>query len=152
MREFVFGIYRLLVDVERTQAFYAEHPLPWIIGDCAGCRTFAQAIREIPAPVRDFFEALGLDPEKPAETCYYQGTETTLSGGGWYHICGEIAEGALPEDSPQIFSQWLELTEDFSVAFKTQCDLLPENFPRPAFQMELNHLLPWLLEEKNPYL
>ena len=42
-------------------------------------------------------------------------------------------------------------TEGFSVAFKPDCDLLPEDFPRPCFQMEFNHLLPWVLEEPNSY-
>ena len=152
MAEFVFGTYRLLVDVEKTRAYYAAHPLPWIGCDCAGCRNFKQAVRYVPEAAREFLSALGLEPEKPGEICFYQGTETTLSGGGWYHICGEILEGAMPEDSHQVFGQWLELGEGFSAAFKSKCDLLPEDFPRPAFQMELNHQLPWLLEEANPYL
>ena len=64
MTEFVFGAYRIRVDVEATRAYYAAHPLPWI-------------------------------------TC--------------------------------------------------DCDLLPDDFPRPCFQMETDHRLPWVLHEPNPY-
>ena len=30
MKEFVFGLYRLEVDVEATRAYYEAHPGPWI--------------------------------------------------------------------------------------------------------------------------
>ena len=58
----------------------------------------------------------------------------------------------MPENPAQVFGEWIEPAEGFSAAFKPDCDLLPEDFPRPCFQMEFNHLLPWVLEEKNPYL
>ena len=150
--EIVLGSYRLQVDVKATRAYYAAHPLPWITCDCAGCRNFEKAVKQVPQAVKDFFGRLGLDPEKPGEICCYEGTEETLSGGGWYHICGTILEGAMPEDSGQAFGEWIDLAEGFSAAFKTSCDLLPKDFPQPCFQMELNHRLPWVLEEPNPYI
>lgn len=150
--EIVLGGYRLQVDSEATRAYYESHPLPWITCDCKGCQNFAAAVKQVPQAVKAFFDRLGLDPEKPAETCYYQGTEYILSGGGWYHICGTILERAIPEDPSQVFGEWIEPAEGFTAAFKADCDLLPEDFPRPCFQMEFNHLLPWVLEEKNPYL
>lgn len=152
MTEFVLGPYRLLVDVTATRAYYASHPLPWITCDCAGCRNFSQAVQNLPQAVKDFFDALGLDPEKPRELCYYQGTAETLSGGGWYHLAGTILAGAQPPGAYGAYGEWFDLTGDFSVGFKTACDLLPVDFPQPCFQMEFNHRLPWLLKERNPYL
>ena len=149
--EIVLGSYRLDVDVAATRAYYEAHPLPWITCDCKGCQNFKEAVGKMPQAMKDFFDRLGLDPEKPGETCYYQGTETTLSGGGWYHICGRILEGAMPEGSCQAFGEWIEPAEGFKVGFKSGCDLLPKDFPRPCFQMEFDHLLPWVLEEPNPY-
>jgi hypothetical protein len=58
----------------------------------------------------------------------------------------------MPENPSQVFGEWIEPAEGFSAAFKPDCDLLPEDFPRPCFQMEFNHLLPWVLDEPNPYL
>ena len=150
--EIVLGSYRLDVDVAATRAYYEAHPLPWITCDCLGCRNFQAAIHRIPQEVKALFDRLGLDPEKPAEVCYYQGTEATLSSGGWYHICGTILEQATPEDPSQVFGEWIDPAEGFSAAFKSDCDLLPKDFPHPCFQMEFNHLLPWVLEEPNPYL
>ena len=152
MAEITFGAYRLLVDVETTRAYYDAHPLPWITCDCAGCRNFAQAVKNLSRPVREFFDTLGIDPEKPGELDYYQGTAEMLSGGGWYHLAGTILEGAAGPGEREMFpAGWYEVDESFSVAFRTECFLLPEDFPRPCFQMEINHRLPWLLKEKNPY-
>ena len=82
MAEFVWGGYRLEVDVEATRAYYDSHPGPWITCTCDGCRNFMLAVKMLPQAVRDFFHTLGLDPEKPGELCYYQGTAQRLSGGG----------------------------------------------------------------------
>ena len=49
MTEFVFGPYRLEVDVEATRAYYAAHNEPWVTCTCAGCRNFVRAVKT-PAP------------------------------------------------------------------------------------------------------
>lgn len=150
MTEFVFGSCRLAVDTEANRAWYAAHPLPWVTCDCAGCRNFLLAVKRLPPAVTAFFGALGLDPEKPGEACWYWGTPETVYGGGWYHLAGVVPEG-LPAPG-QRQTAWFPITEGFEAAFKPDCDLLPEDFPRPCFQMELDWALPWLLEEPNPYL
>ena len=48
--------------------------------------------------------------------------------------------------------QLYDLAEGFSVGFKTECDLLPDDFPKPCFQMEFNHVMPWVLNKPNPYI
>ena len=140
MTEFTFGAYRLLVDVEATRAYYAAHNEPWITCDCAGCRNFAQAVKDLPRAIRDFFDTLGLDPEKVQELCYYNGSEQTISG------------SSKPGDYQVFPVGWVDITKAFSVGFKNECELLPEGFPHPCCQMQLNFTLPWGLEEPNPYV
>ncbi len=153
IQEFIFGVYRLEVDVEATRAYYAAHNEPWITCQCDGCRNFVRAVKELPASVRAFFDALGLDPEKVQELCCYTGTKSTITGDCWYHLVGRVLEGSSKPGDYQLFSAgWFDLTEDFSVGFKNDCDLLPEDFPRPCCQMQFNYILPWLLEEPNPYI
>ena len=153
LKEFRLGNYRLAVDIEATRAYYEKNKGPWITCECAGCRNFAQAVKDLPEAVKEFFGTLGLDPEKPGELCYYQGTEHALSGGGWYHLAGTVLEGSSqPGDYAGFPAGWYDLAEGFSVGFKTKCDLLPEDFPRPCFQMEFNHRMPWVLKEPNPYI
>lgn len=50
MREFTFGPYRLMADIEATRAWYEAHPLPRVTCDCAGCRNFVQAVKALPPP------------------------------------------------------------------------------------------------------
>ena len=149
MTEFAFGPCRLSVDVEATRAYYAARPLPWVTCDCAGCRNFVRAVKELPPAAMAFFDALGLDPEKPGETCWYCQVPGGVSGGAFYHLAGVLQEGAPPEGLGQ--PEWIPVAEGFEVAFKPDCDLLPEDFPRPCFQMEWSGVFPWLLDKPNPY-
>lgn len=153
MTKFAFGAYRLAVDAEATRAWYAVHNEPWITCDCAGCRNFTQAVKDLPQAVRDFFDTLGLDSEKVQELCYYNGTEHTITGDCWYHLVGTVLEGSSKPGDYEVFpAGWYELAEGFSVGFKNECELLPDDFPQPCCQMQLNFILPWELGEPNPYL
>lgn len=149
MRDFAFGPYRLMADIEATRAWYEAHPLPWVTCDCAGCRNFVQAVKALPPAVTDFFTALGLDPEKPAEVCVDRGDRESCLYGGWYHLAGELTAGGPPPG--RLCGAWLAPAEGVEIAFGPECHLLPEDFPRPCVQLNLEWRLPWLLEEKNPY-
>ncbi len=151
LQEVIFGGYRLAVDVEKTREYYAAHPLPWVTCTCAGCRNFIRAVKLLPEEVRTFFARLGADPEKPAETGWYPGTRTEANGDAWYHLCGRIVERIEPPEDRR-FGEWLNIAENFRAAFGPECCLLPEDFPRPCFQMDVTFRLPWVLEEENPDL
>lgn len=150
MAELSLGPYRLRVDLEATRAYYAAHPLPWVTCGCAGCRNFVEAVKQLPGAAAELFASLGLDPEKPGETMYFEGTPEAVDGAGWYHLCGTILE-APPVKPGETFGAWLPVAEHWEAAFKEDCDLLPDDFPRPCFQMDLCFRLPWVLEEANPY-
>lgn len=148
-KECIFGGYRLAVDAEKTRAYYAAHPLPWVTCTCGGCRNFTQAVKLLPADVQRFFAQLGIDPEKPAETCWYPGTQTVSNGDAWYHLCGRIVERIEPPEN-HIWGEWLDIAEKFRAAFQPECALVPEDFPQPCFQMDVSFQLPWVLDETNP--
>lgn len=149
MEAFTFGPYGLMVDVAATRAYYGAHPLPWVTCDCAGCRNFARAVRTLPPAVKEFFAALGLDPEKPAEVCVDNADEESCLYGSWYHLIGTVTAGS---PSPgHLSGEWLALAERVEAAFGPECHLLPEDFSRPCLQLNLEWRLPWLLEEENPY-
>lgn len=146
-RETALGGYRLMVDVERTRAYYAAQP-PYDC-PCAGCRNFVRAVKLLPGEVKALFDALGLDPAKPEEVCSYPGTREEAHGGAWYHICGTILEGGTPPEGRR-FSEWVPVAERFEAAFTDDHSLPAEDFPRPVFQMDTDFWLPWVLEEENP--
>ena len=148
MKDFDFGPYRIRTDPARTRAYYDSFPLPWVTCDCAGCRNYLRAAETFPESVADFFRELGLDPRKPAEICTYDGSTDHIFTSAWYHVCGELVSGgAVPGDGPP-----LELADGVSASCDAECDLLPDDFPRPCFQVEFwFDRPPWLLGEPNPY-
>jgi len=149
--EFTLGACRLRVDAAANRAYYRARSLPWATCSCDGCRNFAQAVWDLPQVVTDFFAVLGLDPKKPAEIYAIDQEETPAicPYGGFYHLKGELLAG-LPRPG-QCCGEWQTLAEGFSVAFRSDCHLVPTGFPTPCVQMEIEFRLPWLLPVKNPY-
>lgn len=150
------GPYRIDVDVERTRAFYKD--AAYYDCTCPGCRNFALASKLAPEPVKAFFESFGIDFGKPAEIYASHACDAdTLFYGGFYHICGTILEGRdawiqTGEKSYRLDETYsIDLTEDFSVYFTNDVQLLEEGFPSPVIQLEIFGPLPWVLEEKNEY-
>ena len=91
------GIYQLDIDVEQTAKFYANangSPSPC---GCDNCRNFERAIRLLPDSVKQFLQAMGIDPALPAETfATHAPSKDTVHYGGFYHICGTILKGTDP--------------------------------------------------------
>ncbi len=155
-----FGPFVLDADPGRTRAYYETDP--GIGCECAGCRNYKRAVAELPAAVRDFFSALGIDPAKPAEV-YVNCTnaDRTLWYGGFYHLCGTLIQGqggwhVIASDETGRTSAWdrescWPVDERFHVAFTKDIALLEPGFPQPVLQLEIDASLPWLLEEENNY-
>lgn len=154
---FDIGIYQLDIDAEKTKLFYTN--ADGIGCDCDGCRNYAQAVKSLPSPVLQFFHQFGIDPEKPAEVyANYAPSKDTVHYGGFYHVCGTILAGTEPwvyvdpncyhlDDQYQI-----QLSNDHSVYITQQIHLLENGFPQPVIQIEIVFIMPWVLNEPNPYL
>ena len=153
---FKIGIYELDVDVERTRRFYQEHS--GITCDCAGCRNFTQAVALLPDAVQDFLRQFGIDPAKPAEiSAVYAPSDDSIFYDGFYHISGTILSGTNPwiqiDHKHFALDQQclIKLDDENTVFFTGDVHLLEENFPTPAFQIEIQFTLPWVLPEPNSY-
>ena len=141
MTELICGDCRGQVDAEATRAYYDAHGE--IAGgcDCAHCRNFAVAVETVSPQVREVFDALGLDIRRPCEVMELgPGTGNRRLYEAFYHIAGKLESGPLPR---------MEIGEA-QVRFYEDCDLLPQNFPRPCFQLNMAVELPWLLAEAVP--
>lgn len=153
-----FGQYKIDVDVNRTKQFYETTPLVSEGCSCSGCRNYEKAVRDLPAPVIDFFAGLGVDMRRVCEVyvnCV--NSDGTLFYGGFYHLCGTVLSGesAWVSNSPTS-SHWEEeraflISDGFRVSFQQECDLLEKDFPAPALQLEISASIPWVLPEENTY-
>lgn len=150
------GISQLDIDPERTAAFYAQ--ASGISCGCDGCRNYAKAAENLPAPVQELFQRLGIDPRKPAEVYVnYAPTKDTVFYGGFYHICGTVRKGRSPwikiDDRHSAFDGAcrVHLSEYCSVFINDQIHLLEKGFPTPVLQLEIDFTLPWVLPIPNTY-
>lgn len=138
MREFIFGNYRLEVDVEATRAWYETYGDATGGCGCAYCRNYAAAVGTLPPEVGMFLAPLGLDLKKPGDATEYGPT----AGGRWYmplwHMAGRLLE---------VGEEPLVLAPGVTASFTTDTGPFLKNFPEPFFQCCLSMTLPWVLEE-----
>ncbi len=159
---FRFSDYVLDVDVERTREFYARDDR-WQC-DCQNCRNYDKAILTAPETVLAFLQSLGIDPRKPAEVFNVTGMQEedgTIWYNGWCHVCGTLVE--CPENMTETVSEngSRSLSYRWEFGYRPDPDypfmllpvreitLLPEGFPTPAVELEIDTRLPWVLPE--PY-
>lgn len=150
------GIYQLDIDAERTAAFYSS--ADGIGCDCDGCQNYAQAVSFLPEPVLRFLQQFGIDPAKPAEVyIHYAPSRDTAFYGGFYHVCGRILKGTNPwiQTGKKSFSlderYRVHLSENCSVFITDEIQLLEDGFPAPVVQIEIEFILPWVLQIPNTY-
>lgn len=71
--------------------------------------------------------------------------------GAFFHIVGKIVESTPISNKnnqnsiPFNIETEVILSEKFSVGFSNDCNLVPEEFPEPYFQMNLIAQLPWVM-------
>ncbi len=161
---FTFGNNKLDIDVQKTREYYAQTNYDGEGCTCDGCRNFAKAIEIFPKAVHDFFEELGLDIRKEAEIMVYcsENEGKSLLYGGFYHLCGELLSDNdmwIPLEGNTEISKGYAMNEEdmyviadgYRVGFSKKCALLSKDFPRPVVQMEIEFLVPWVLETENTY-
>ncbi len=158
---FEIGVYRLDVDVERTKAYYAAQG-GGIGCDCAGCRNYEKACRQLSAPIQSFLRQFGIAPEHPIELSALSAGDPPDSASvvydGIFYICGTILAGNSPwiQTGPKSRKldpdYMIDLDPDTSAYFEERPEILDRSFPHPVIQLEIIFTLPWLLEEPNSYL
>lgn len=162
---FTFGKFTINVDIEKNREFYhtAETPTEGCV--CDGCRNFEKAVDSFPKSVKEFFENLGIVPEKPAEV-YVNCSEENgkkLFYGGFYHLCGTVLDGDNAWKTQIIDSTTsishidqdylYEIDAGFYVTFCTGgTTMLEDGFPEPVITMDIEFHIPWVLDTENTYL
>lgn len=155
---FTFGKYTVDIDVEKTREIYRTLPTTGQACGCDGCENFERAVDVLPAEVRSFFEALGVDPKRVTE-CYVncRMADDTLYYGGFCHLCGTLVHGesAFVKDSPTSSyydpDRAYHICKDFCVSFQEECHLLEKVFEAPVLQLDFEAMIPWVLDKENTY-
>ena len=150
---FEFGNFRLDIDVESTKAFYSKHEKT-VIEDCGcvNCRNYYEAISKVSDKVKNFFNSLGIDPQKSPEATWW---DTNEDGVAYYsiifHVVGTIIKSVdiykpIGDSGYQLINEnFYEIDKGFKVGFTTKAVLVEKDFPRPCIQLEIEAYLPWVI-------
>ncbi len=151
-----FGKYKVNAEPEKTREFYKTQELLLDGCDCQGCRNLEKAMADIPRPVKEFFAAFGIDPDKLFE-CF--ATRMNENGLGYMGAC--FAYGTVPEgdrgtdcDSGDEYNGYYPVTEDFQVRFSNSTIKIGDSPAEPAVRIEFSAVIPWVLDEEytGPYV
>ncbi|WP_153731810.1 hypothetical protein [Sporosarcina obsidiansis] len=137
MERLEFGPWTIETDKGRTEEFYAGHHLITQDCSCEDCLHYVQACEQFPAEIRDLFYVLGIDPCKEGEvSAFGRSGDGTHHYVVFYHFAGRLIEG--PEQDETMSSYKLA---GFDISFTEETDLVPERFPSPVVQVELEMYL-----------
>ena len=150
---FEFGNFCIDADVERTRAFY-ETNAKTVIEDCGcvNCRNYYEAISKVSDKVKNFFNSLGIDPQKSPEATWLDTNEDCVAYYSIiFHVVGTIIKSVdiykpVGDSEYQLINEnFYEIDKGFKVGFTTKADLVEKDFPRPCIQLEVMAHLPWLI-------
>lgn len=135
MRLELFG-YLLDIDLTATLRAYSEtftfagYP----DGNSVYCENFRAVYFYLPQAMLDALYQMGADPSMPSEIIeYIENPDGTHYYEAWYHIVGKLIRE--PKSGPA----------DIPLTITNRRDLLPDNFPESAIQIDIFANLPWVL-------
>ena len=130
------------VDVETTRHYNQEE---LEVCGCLHCENFSLMILQKHRELRLALMELGIDAARPNHVSYFLREEDgQYLAIGNYHFCGTLVKGewCTMED-------WNETNtaevDGMQLGLSKEMELLPDNFPAPAVQVNFEIIMPWLL-------
>jgi len=144
------GSWIIEVDTKKTKDFYEQYHLITEGCECNYCANYVLACDQLPEEIKILFNSLGIDPRKEGEVSEYMKNEDgTHLYGVFYHVVGRIIKGPqlwVPNmESSEVFSPNFEKYFDVEIGFSDEISLVPEGFPTPIIQFEVQMNVPWVL-------
>ncbi|WJY27537.1 MULTISPECIES: hypothetical protein [Sporosarcina] len=142
------GRYVVTIDRTSTKNYYDTHQFITEDCGCSYCANYRLACDHFPQEIQDLFDVLGIDPRKEGEV-----SEVGVNADGthlyvaFYHLVGEILAG--PGPYPAVGGEHdvrFVCPDRVEMDFSDELDLVPDNFPQPAVQFEIQLNVPWLLD------
>ncbi|MCD5324464.1 MULTISPECIES: hypothetical protein [Pontibacillus] len=150
MKQTRIGSWTIEVDVNKTKEFYDNYHLITEDCDCDYCANYVLVCEKLPPEIKDLFNLLGIDPLKEGEVSeYMENKNGTHLYGAFYHIVGRIIEGPklwVPtKEGSEVSSPDFVKYNGVEIDFSDDLALVPEGFPMPTIQFEIQLNIPWLL-------
>ncbi|MEB1808369.1 MAG: hypothetical protein LPK26_13945 [Bacillaceae bacterium] len=151
MKKLAIGPWTIEVDVDKTKKFYDSHHLITEGCDCDFCANYVLACDQFPSEIKALFHSLGIDPRKEGEVSeYMENQDGTHLYGAFYHLVGSIIEGPklwIPADKgSEVSTPSFVEYHGVEIGFSKDVALVPDGFPVPTIQFEIQMNVPWLLK------
>ncbi|KGX91158.1 hypothetical protein N781_04980 [Pontibacillus halophilus JSM 076056 = DSM 19796] len=151
MKQIRVGSWTIEVDVHQTKEFYNAYHLITEDCPCDYCANYVVACETLSREIKELFQLLGIDPHKEGEVSEYMENEDgTHLYDAFYHLVGRIVEepnDSAPHKTEDEFSSLHE--HEIHIAFSNDLALVPEGFPKPIIQLEIQLNLPWLVNQQD---
>jgi hypothetical protein len=142
-----FGDWIIDIDKESTRKYY-ENIIVSSECQCLYCKNYREVCNILTSQVIDFFDNLGIIPQREGEFAEVTIDDKNHMYTGFYHLAGNIIQGPT-----NVAQNWrninLIVIDNFKFGFSQEAKMVPRNFPKPVIQLEFETTLPWLLNE-NP--
>ncbi len=135
------------IDLEKTKSYHKIIYSPDYC-HCSGCKNFKHWTKRCNPAIREAFRKIGIEDMRYfSELSYpivteYQNQEAILYM-GMYYVVGTIVH--QPENLIQPPEVFPELPDYFQYCISDKHDLVPDDFPRPALQLDFYAYLPWIV-------
>lgn len=164
------------IDESATREYYTAHR-EHNSCTCSGCENFREYCSSLSEEVRTFFQSCGIDDMRVIREIipFCMTDDGLLFYGGFYHLVGTIENGqTITYEIPCYVSEKddkgktiikrtdtrmrthtqsdrIAIDSSFTVFFKDELDLIPDDFPDNAIQIEIEAHLPWVIDKENTY-
>lgn len=144
MKKVKLATWVLDVDVDKTLD-YNRNKLE--VCDCLYCQNFSAVIQQKHPLLREQLLALGIEAATPNHVSYFDREDSRQLAIGNYHFSGNLLEGewSTLEDWSDANSTWVD---GMQIGLSTEMELLPDDFPMPAVQVNFELDMPWVLAEE----
>ncbi|MFV8830382.1 hypothetical protein [Alkalihalobacterium sp. APHAB7] len=150
MKQTKIGPWTIEVDVDKTKEFYDKYHLITEDCDCDYCANYVLACDRFPSEMKDLFQSLGIDPRKEGEISeYMENQDSTHLYSAFYHMVGRIIEGPKlwtpSKKGSKVSTPSFVEYHGVEIGFSEDLALVPDGFPVPTIQFEIQMNVPWLL-------
>ncbi|KYG25992.1 hypothetical protein [Alkalihalobacillus trypoxylicola] len=149
MKTMSSGPWIIEVNLEKNKEWYDENPT--ISCTCDYCANYKLACDTFPSSVKNFFNTLGIDPQKEGEVSHYvENEDGTHLYSVFYHFYGAIIKGPKKEGTyHKLPHSSFGKNESIDIGLHTDLELVPSSMTEPVIQLEIAEILiPWLLKKE----
>ena len=135
------------IDLEKTKSYHKNKII--YSSDycrCSGCKNFKRWAQHCSPVIRNAFQKIGIEDMRYFSEIglpFIRDIQNKIVFySGMYYVAGSLLKTIPDSETPEVFP---ELPDYFQYCISDKHDLVPDDFPRPALQLDFYAYLPWIV-------